>query len=210
MDVHHVEILTSSGLVGVLDIRERNSRRAAVKDGEARIDFLDLFVGTLQQRDVICAAHGVFPEPFEILLVPDLPVTKLFRIERNGPPDIFAPRFEVFPRRARPTDVVIENRQDVDPVLRRQRHQRVKMPEFPFPLLRFHSTPIEVGADPVDSRLMHPGKLLRRDRQLPAAADMSTDAIRIVDHRRSRNRGESRRGQHEVKHPVQFHGFPFF
>lgn len=209
MDVHDVEIRPGAGLERVLDIAERNPGGAAVKDGQLRIDLLDLFIGALQQRNIVRAARPVSPEAAAVLLVPDLPVPQVLRVTRHDPADVTAPRIGMPPGRSRPRNVVVENRQDADVRLFRERNELVEAAEIPGPLLRLDAVPVEVGADPVDVRLVHALEFLRRDIEF-AAADMGADAVGIVRDRRSRREGETDRGECHAQCSFEVHKISLF
>ena len=202
MDVHHIETVSGPRLQRGFDERQRHSRRAAVQHGDFRVDRLDLPVGAFEQLGIVFAAGGIVPEGGGVLFVPDLPVTQQ-RITVHKVAHIAAPQIEVFPRRSRPRHVIVEDRQHVDLLFFRQLNHPVEVAVIPAALLRLRIFPVEIGADPVDARLVHFLKSLRRELPL-AAAHMRTDSIRVLNHRRSGGQRQPR-GRSRQTTPRFFH-----
>jgi len=190
VDLHDVAAFSGPRLQRLVDEGQRHARGSAVEHGDAGRGRLDLLIRALEQRRVIRAARGVVPERFGVLLVPYLPVFDL-RVAGHQIADVGAPQVEMLPRRSRPRHVVIEDGQDGDSLRTGEFHQAVEVGILPFPLFLLGIFPIEIGADPADSGLLHLREGLLGE--LPfATADMGADGVGVADGLRPGGEGEGR------------------
>ena len=195
VNVDYVEKLARARVERRFEVIDRNAREPAVKNDEFRVDRFDRLVRFAKKRRVIGAARFRLPKAFEVRLVPNFPIADSVAVTLDRSADVLEPSVQMLERRGRPSDVVIENRQDLQPDASRFVDDAVEMVERPFALFPLDAAPREVGARPSDSGRLHQFEVLRHLIVFFAAAEVRADAVRRVgDARFRRGRLRSERG----------------